>query len=130
MNKRIQSYSDLVAERERLQMLLEMQKEIVSGDIAEIKEQLKPVTSFLSFSGKLITRDGSNFVLNAGANTIIDLVVKKLILSRAGWLTRRVVPFLLKNYSSHFLSENKGVLLEKLFSWIGKRNANGKEEVS
>jgi hypothetical protein len=118
-----------VAEKERLQLLLEVQKEIVNQDIAEIREQLKPVTSFLTFSGKLITRDGSNFALNAGAGTLIDLVVKKLLLSKAGWLTRRIVPFLLKNYSSHFISENKGALMEKLFSWIGKKNANGKEKV-
>ncbi|MEI9810295.1 MAG: hypothetical protein WDO16_21835 [Bacteroidota bacterium] len=44
----------------------------------------------------MVTRDKGNFILNAGANKIIDLLVKKLILSRAGWLTRIVVPYLLR----------------------------------
>jgi len=67
-------------------------------------------------------------VLNAGANTVIDMVVKKLILSRAGWITRLVIPFLVKNYSSHVIADKKSTLLSKLFSWIGKKNANGNEE--
>src|SRR5258706_12415877 len=129
MSKYIQSYSELVAEKERLQSLLLIQKEAVHLDILKLTEELKPVKSFVSFTGKLMTRDGSNLVLNAGANTLIDLVVKKLLLSRAGWFAKRVIPFLLQNYASHFISENKRIFFDKLFNWIGKINANGSEKV-
>lgn len=128
MTKRINSYQELLDEKERLQSLLKAQKEILREDIREIKEDLAPVTSAISLAGKFVTRDRHNWVLNAGANTIIDLVVKKLILSRTGLLTRLVVPFLVKNYSSHIIADKKGAIFSKLFSWIGKKNANGKEE--
>ena len=128
MTKRIQSYRDLLDEKERLQSLLKWQKEAVRRDIQEIGEELEPVRSVISLASRLVTRDSSNLVLNAGTNTLIDLVVKKLLLSRAGWLTRLAIPFLLKNYSSHFISENKGSIMKKLFSWIGKKNANGHEK--
>jgi hypothetical protein len=52
-------------------------------------------------------------------------LVKNFILSRAGWLTRLVVPFFLKNYSSHFLAEQKDKWIEKLKNWLGHKN--GKE---
>lgn len=130
MNKRINSYQDLLDEKERLQSLLIAQKEIIREDIREIKEDLAPVRSAISLAGKFVTRDKHNWVLNAGANTVIDLVVKKLILSRAGWITRLVVPFLVKNYSSHIIANKKGTFLSKLFSLIGKKNANGKEETA
>jgi len=127
MTNRITSYQDLLDEKERLQSLLKAQKEIIHADFREIKEELAPVRSAITFAGKLVSRDtGGNIVLNMGANTLIDLVVKKLILGRAGWIMKTIVPFLMKNYSSHFISDNKGSIFKKLFSWIGKKNANGK----
>jgi len=128
MTKTIRTYKDMLDEKKRLEELLVVQKQLVRNDIMEIKESLRPVHSALSFAGKLVTREKGNFFLNAGANTLIDLVIKKMVLSRAGWFTKLVVPFLAKNYSSHIISEKKDALLKKLFSWIGKRNANGKEE--
>lgn len=128
MTKRISTYQDLLDEKQRLQSLLKAQKEIIHEDFREIKTELAPVRSAISFAGKLVSRDtGGNMVLNMGANTLIDVVVKKLILGRAGWLMKTIVPFLLKNYSSHVISDNKESIFKKLFSWIGKKNANGKE---
>ena len=133
MNKRIRSYHDLLNEKERLEIILKAQKETLRRDIYELKEgiieEIEPIRSFVSFASKLVRRDGSNPILNAGADTLINLIVKKLILSRAGWLTKRIVPFLLKNFSSHIIAENKEALLDKLFSWVGKKNANGHEKV-
>jgi hypothetical protein len=129
MTNTIRTYKDMMDEKERLQALLVIQKQAVRNDIDEIKENLKPVQSALSFAGKFVTRDSGNFILNAGANRLINVVVKNLLLARAGWFAKMVVPFILKNYSSHIISEKKGAILSKLFSWIGKKNANGKEEM-
>jgi hypothetical protein len=128
MTKPIKSYKDLVDEKERLQSLLQMQKELVHQDIREIGEGLAPVRSVISLAGKLVTRDSSNMLLNAGTNTLIDLVVKKLFLSKAGWVMRLAVPFLLKNFSSHIISEKKDAVINKLFSWIRKKKATGHEK--
>ena len=129
MTKRIQTYRDLLDEKERLQGLLTVQKEILRQDLSEIKEELKPLRSAVAFAGKLITKDRTNTLLNAGADTLINLVIKNIFLSRAGWFTRIIVPFLAKNYSSHFISENRKSILKKLFSWIGKKHANGEEKI-
>lgn len=129
MNKPIRTYDDLVEEKQRLQALLKWQKEELHEDIRELGEELKPIRSALSVAGKLFTRDNNNWVLNTGVNTLIDVVVKKMLLSKTGWITKLVVPFILKNYSSHVIADNKGSIMNKLFSWIGKKNANGKEEL-
>lgn len=127
MTERIQSYQDLLDEKKRLETLLRQQKEAFHQDIREIKEDIRPVMSTLSFAGKLVTREKGNILLNAGANTVINLLVRKLLLARAGWFTKWVVPFLLKNYSSHIIADNKQSIMDTLSSWIGKKNANGKE---
>ncbi len=41
----------------------------------------------------------------------IDLLIRRVILARAGWFTKIVIPFLVKNYSSHIIGEEKRELL-------------------
>jgi hypothetical protein len=63
--------------------------------------------------------------LNIGSDLVINSLVKKFILARAGWFMRTVLPYFLKNYSSHFLAEQKEKWFDKLAAWISHKN--GKE---
>lgn len=126
MTKRvITNYKDLLREKKELELQLQVQQEQIRQDIRELKEELIPLTHSLSLIGKFVNRDYSNPIMTGGANMLIDLVVKKLLLSRAGWITRLVVPFLLKNYSSHILAENKKGLWKKVKAWIWPGGKNG-----
>jgi hypothetical protein len=125
MTKTIVTYEELMLEKNRLQVLLKVQKELVREDINEIKQELAPVKSVISFAGKLVSKEPGNFLLNATSNTIIDLVVKKLLLSRSGWLTKIAVPFLLKNYTSHVIDDNKDTILRKIFSLFKRKDKAG-----
>lgn len=129
MTKSIDTYEDLMLEKARLKTLFKAQKELIREDINEIKEELAPVKKAISIAGKLTTKESGNFLLNATSNTAIDLVVKKFLLARSGWLMKIVVPFLLKNYSSHVIDENKGTIMNRIFSFFGKKDkpsSNGK----
>jgi hypothetical protein len=129
MNKPvIKTYKDLLDEKERLQSLLSVQKQVLRDDFRQIKLEIEPLRNVASFAGKLVTREKDMWVLNTGANTVIDLVFKKLILSRAGWLTKTIIPFVLKNYSSHVLSENKVPILKKIFSLFRKKGHHHKAQ--
>ncbi len=130
MTKPIRTYKDLLEEKERLKLLLSAQKELVRHDINEIKQELAPVKSAISMVGKFATKDNRNWILTTAADTIIDLVVRKMVLSKAGFITKLVVPFFMKNFSSHVIADNKDKIISKLSSWFGKKNANGKAPVS
>ncbi|HMR82239.1 MAG TPA: hypothetical protein PKE30_03875 [Niabella sp.] len=121
MTREIKSYNDLLEEKQRLRLLLQAQKELVRQDIREIKEELAPVKSVISIAGKLVSKNKSNWLFTTAADKIIDLVVKKLILSRSGWLTRLAVPFVMKNFSSHIIAENKDAIIEKIVSFFTKK---------
>ncbi len=125
MSKSIRSYNELLAEKQRMELLLAAQKELLKYDLRELKAELKPAISAVTMLGKLTTTDGSNPLINGIANTTIDLLVKKGILGRAGWATRLLVPVLLKNYSSHFIARHQNELTQKLFSFFSR---NGKEK--
>jgi hypothetical protein len=120
----------LLEEKERLKLLLSAQKELVRQDINEIKLELAPVKSAINVVGKFATKDNRNWIITTAADTIIDLVIRKMVLSRAGFFTKMVVPFIMKNFSSHVIGDNKDKIISKLTSWFGKKNANGKAPVS
>jgi len=121
MTNRINTYDELLQEQQRLKILLKTQKEIIRQDINEIKEELAPVKSVISFVGKLTTKGSGNPLLTGTAGTVIDLVVRKLLLARAGWITKLVVPFVVKNYSSHLIEDNGKSILRTLVSWLPRR---------
>jgi|SRR5258705_2444816 len=124
MKRKIRSYEDLEREEQLLEELLQTQKQLVQLDIELLKQQLKPATMALQFFNRITTVDKSNLLLNEGANKVIDFVLNKFILTRSGWITKFMVPFFLKNYSSHLIGDNKANIVEKIFSLFGRRNGN------
>lgn len=128
MNKnKIQTYDDLIEEKKRLEQLLGVQKEHISANWVEMKEEFKPVNNIISFFSKLTTRDKSNPLVNMGIDVAGDLVLRKIILGRAGWATRLVIPFLLKNYSSNVFADKGKSIVHKVRNWL-KGNKNGQSE--
>jgi hypothetical protein len=125
MSKRFTSYDDLVKEKQQLEVLLQVQKQVIRYDVEEIKLKLQPIKETFEFLKKITTKDRTNLLLDLGSDIAINSLVRNFILSKAGWLTKLVVPFFLKNYSSHFIAEQKDKWLEKLKNWLGHKN--GKE---
>lgn len=131
MTKRINTYNDLLEEKGRLKKLLQAQKELIKEDVNEIKEELRPVREAAGVVGKFITRDHSNPLLTMGTDVAIDLIIRKFILSKAGWFGKLVIPFLVKNFTSHVVTDNIGSIKDKLFSVFSKKHKqNGKHEPS
>ena len=130
MNKKhIQTYDDLIEEKERLEGLLTIQKEQILTNWTEMKKEFEPVNNVISFFSKLTTRDKSNPLVNMGIDVAGDLFLRKILLAKAGWATRLVVPFLLKNYSSNVVADKGKSFIHKVKSWL-RSNKNGKSETA
>ena|SRR5829696_7749719 len=128
MKRKIRSYDDLEREEELLEELLQAQKQLVQLDIQQLKAQLKPAHAALQIFSKITTADKHNPLLTQGANTAIDFILKKVVLARAGWITKILVPLVVKNYSSHYIADHKQDIVQKIFSlFSGNKNgrANG-----
>jgi len=125
MNKRIHSYNDLLKEKQQLETQLEVQKELVSQDLNQLTNDLQPALEVISFLGKITTRDKRNMLITGGVNQLIDLLLNKVILAKKGWVTRVVVPFFIKNYSSHLVAEHADEWMTKIFAWMNRKNSNG-----
>jgi len=118
---RIKNYADLEAEKLRLMALLRNHEEAIKADMVNVREGLQPVSNALKVINKMATRDNRVPVMNFGVEMGIDLLIRRVLLGRAGWFAKIVVPYLIKNYTSHFIGdEKKDLLLSKVRNFFKK----------
>ena len=121
MNSTIRTYEDLLKEQQRLLDVIKTQEDLIRKDIAGVKEGLKPFNKVAQQLNKMATRDNSAPLMNFGLEFGVDLLLRKFILAKAGWFTKIVIPFLVKNYSSHIIGEEKRLaLLQKVRNFLQK----------
>ena len=113
MSRTIKTYEDLLQEEQRLVQVLKSKEVLIREDVAGIGESLKPLGKVFSFLNRMATRDHTGPLANFGIDFGIDVLVRKILLARAGWFTKIFVPFLVKNYSSHIISEEHRTNLAK-----------------
>jgi hypothetical protein len=120
MNK-IKTYEDLLQEEQRLLAQLKSTEVLIREDIAGVKEGLKPLGNAMKTISKFTTRDKTGALANFGLDFSVDLFVRKILLARAGWFTKILIPYLIKNYSSHIISEQqRAKLMEKINNFFSK----------
>lgn len=123
-NKKIETYNDLVEEKARLELVLASKKSDIKQDWQGIKQNFKPVTNVLGFVGKMSKRKHLSPVMDMGVDIIGDVLFRKILLRRADWVTRLILPVFIKNYSSNALGHVAGGgIFSKLKNLIKQRRA-------
>lgn len=102
---KINNYKELVAERQRIEQELSLQKAQINDEIQEIKDKLKPVTGILSFFNTSKKQSLKSTAMQAGANIGIDVLLRNTLLGKAGWISRLIVPFIAKKISSKVIEK-------------------------
>lgn len=128
---KIKNHQDLLNEEHRLQGILRDREILIRQDLMSFQENLEPIKKVYDQVHKIFTRDNRVPIFNIGLEMGIDLVLKRFLLARASWLIKTFVPYLVKNYSSHIIGEEKRKLIikkiEELFSKLRpKKHAEAK----
>ncbi|MGZ5287616.1 MAG: hypothetical protein ACXWV0_01270 [Flavisolibacter sp.] len=122
---KIKTYNDLLQEEQRLQQKLKGQELLIRQDILSMKENVEPVKRMYDTVHKIFTRDNRVPVFNLGLEMGIDLLLRRFILARAGWFAKIMVPYIIKNYSSHIIGEEKRkALVKKIRDMFNKVRPN------
>lgn len=123
-NKKIESYNDLVEEKARLELVLASKRSDIKQDWKALKQELKPVKNLMGFVGKISNRKHLSPVMDMGVDIIGDVLFRKILLRRADWITRLILPVLIKNYSSNALGHVAGSgIFSKVKNLIKQRRA-------
>ena len=126
MSKKISSYEDLLEEKVRLEELLGLQKAAINGSLAAIEDDVRPVTNGLLVVARLLTKIGkrnrpTSPLLNVGLDIGVDMLLRRYILRKAGWLSRTLIPLIASTLLARFLnSEKKDGLVSKMNEFFGK----------
>ena len=115
MTTKIKTYKDLLAEEQRLTLQLTLHKSLIKEDIAGIKERLNTFKRIAANIRGMFSRGDNGPLLNFGLNFGIDVLIRKILLGRAGWITKIVVPYVIKNYASHLVNETQRKAVTKNF---------------
>jgi hypothetical protein len=108
MTRKIKTYEELLQEEQRLTAQLSSYKELMKTDIAGVKAGLNPIKKAKEKVKSLFTREDKNGpALNFALNFVIDFIIRKIMPRRAGMLTKAVVPFMIKNYASHLVTDQQ-----------------------
>lgn len=119
---KIKTYKELLQEEQRLQQVLKGQETMIRQDLLSMQENLEPIKRVYDQVHKVFTRDNRVPVFNIGLELGIDVLLRRLILARAGWFAKTFVPYVVKNYASHIIGEEKRKAIikkiEELFNKI------------
>ena len=118
MNKQVSSYNDLLIRKQQLETLLESQELLIRYEYMELKEHLQPIQRVISTVSDFATRDKKAWILNEAFGLMVDKLIKEVLLSNTGFITRNILPELIKNYSSHYLSVIQEKWVNELISWL------------
>jgi hypothetical protein len=122
MNK-ITTYEELLREKQRLQLQLEVHKSAVKMHVEGIKKKFNPVKNVIRFFSNFTSAPETNTLVGTGLGLSLELLIRKMFFAKTGWVTRMVAPILLKNFSANMLKKNKSALIQKVKSFL---HVNGK----
>ena len=117
MKTNIRNIDDLRAERARLKNEIEISRTKIHSGITGIKEELSPARHVMDFLSNFLTKRNKG-LLGIGVGIGVDTIVKNGILRNASWITKLVVPYLIKNFTNNMIQTNKDNILEKGLEWV------------
>ena len=126
MNKKIETYKDLVDHKQKLEVLLHAQKQLVRADVEELKLELRPFSGVAAYVKKFTTRDKTALLVSVSSDMLAQGLLKRIVLARSGWLMKTILPYFFRNFSSNFLNEQKNKFIDKVQAIL--KHKNGKDQ--
>ena len=96
----INNYQDLMAEKKRLKARLRAGKAGVSYSFEAIKQEVNPFSGIKKNVGGIFQSGTTNPLVKFGIKRASEFLIGKVLLKRAGWLPRLVVPFIVREVST------------------------------
>jgi len=103
---RINNIEDLLTERKRIEAQIADQKLVLKEEFTDLKFKLMPFLNLLPVLNIFRNKETKQPLLSSVSSLGIDLVGQSL-LSKAGWITRFIIPLIAKGISSRIIKKSK-----------------------
>lgn len=100
MKTRITNYDDLLKERRRIKQEIKLDRLVITDSVTALKAKFDPLLYIMPYLSIFKKHHSSNSLAKTAASVGIDLLVGQKLLSKAGWLTKLIVPMILKTVST------------------------------
>jgi len=111
--------NDLKAERRRLKADIAEKEQLLKADYAGFQDAIRPLQVATNVLSKFVVSKDKDMI-STGIETALSFVLRNVVLSRAGWLTKMVVPYVAKKYAANKLADNKADLVHTMRDWLHK----------
>ena len=102
MKNNIQTIEDIRAERANLKNKLALSQLHMHTRVQAIQQELNPARQALGVVKDVFARPRKG-LLYVGVGIGVDLLLRRRLLKKAGWLPRLVVPFLVQNAAANVI---------------------------
>lgn len=99
----IDNYEDLMEEKERLKARLKARKAGIKQSFEVIKEEVNPFSNIRKTAQGALSTSTTNPLVKFGIKRASEFLIGKVLLKRAGWLPRLVVPFLVREVATRLI---------------------------
>ncbi len=104
MKNGMKAYDRLIMEEALLHHELKVKQQGIVAHAKVLKAKLQPASIGIGIAKTILTRNGRQPMAQGGLDMLIDVVTKRLLFRKSGWIAKMILPPLLKNISSHALS--------------------------
>ena len=112
--RKINTIEELRFERRALQAKAHDLELVIRQDIEDIKQMFAPVQMLTTGAEKVLV-SLNNGLLGNTAGAVADFLTRNVLMRNAGFISRLIVPYLVKNVTSNVVDKNK----TDIVSWIG-----------
>jgi len=112
--RKIETLFDLKTERTRLYIRKAQLENEIKNDFEALKASFAPAQVVADAAATMLVNKNHGLV-NGATSTLLDLILKNILLKNAGFMTRLVLPFIAKNTANNFVANNK----TKILGWVG-----------
>ena len=99
----ITNYQDLIKEKIRLKTSLKASKTNLKQSFEELKGELNPLNAIGKATRNALHPNSANPLVQFGMKNASEFIFGKLLLKRAGWLPKLIVPFLVKEVATRVI---------------------------
>ncbi|MCH5720842.1 hypothetical protein [Niabella hibiscisoli] len=99
----INNFEDLMEEKARLKERLKASKASIKESFEGIKEEVNPFSNIKKTAQGALSTSTTNPLVKFGIKRASEFLIGKVLLKKAGWLPKLIVPFLVREVATRLI---------------------------